>query len=1306
MSSISSRRRKLRSSADKEDEGEIDPILTSSNERLTRGKSLERKRSLGASGGVEKSKMEGENRMDNVEKKTPPKPVKTQHRSKTAPIRFGVLSDEEESPAPTRSKRMTRSKSQPGFRKCYREDQSDEDSPSSEDYIEETKKRRTNERKRSSSRRNKQTSIDEPEEEESPMKKLKSSPDDKPSPDPLHSKEEAIEEITDDVSGVDEPFSPQKLRSIQRTLEEDKEVVEEITDEIEDEDSRPTQLPLPRLDEMRGEEKKEGMEKNQFTPPRERPIRRLFASPARQNSTPEEENNEFLVSTQQATQMSPIAPQNSPAPTQSTPPAYNAVTSTHDVPVRRKLFADASSQSSQTLVSTPTFDLEEVCNSHPSVSYAATTSQEPIPPTQLVYNSSNEKSDLLFSQESSPLPTQLVNVDHHERAPVTVDISYGSPIAPTQPIEPNSPHPPTQIVSEEVRNNVDHVIRYKITVDVSDSPIAETQRMDVFDSPVMNTQRINNVDTPLVTGRLIEPHEGSPFATTQRINNVDSPIAVTQRVMESPLAATQRVNNVDSPIAVTQRVMESPLAATQRVNNVDSPIAVTQRVMESPLAATQRVKNVDSPIAPTQPIRVDLYSPIAPTQKTRNNVDSPIALTQRVDTSYSSPIAPTQLLNVDTTRRPDATTNKTEEEEELVSTQTILHTTREEDIPPTQMIDAEIHSRATPEVVFDLPTQHSQPVSAMDLSIDGDLLVSTQKTRSQSSQSPLKRPSQTFSTPKKTQLQSTPKTPGWLQFSEEESSLTCTPDERREEKKKRLRQVDLTSSPTQNSQDELDFLLMPTPGVRLKKKEEKEQTEEKEKKEDNGKEEEKEEEKGGKEEEEELDDCAICQEKITERGIIDSCNHAYCFICIRMWSQKATQCPLCKATFHTITSVDIKNIPGVKPRMKKKLRVTPKQLQVDYNDEFYWSSDDDDDGSNLSIEDDGFIDDSEVRSDDDNSEEEYEEGEQSDTEFGIPSARRSDSRVRTRLRTRSLSTGNTMMRGQDHWRRMANGDAIDLTRSQPRLAQRTSDNQSGSIRTAPRQSQIIDRLPAASSPTRHSTSNNRSGIRVRPPPLVNPFDQASKDMSNNRKVVDITTPKRPNPIPRQSPSDPSIKSSHRPVLPQRPIASQRPPSTLQRSTTATELRNNPSPGGGTNNSNRKSRDTSLTTSSPLVSTAPIKKSKEDGTQSLTRGSTNSNQKGGNRGDDTIAPATRGGKAATKSKGIKEGPPGDLVMLQMAREYHKSMKKKEESPPARPHADHRQNFRWAKDPTQSSSGRGGRSSRGGLTRFFATNVNKM
>ncbi|KAL0489517.1 E3 ubiquitin-protein ligase p28-like [Acrasis kona] len=58
---------------------------------------------------------------------------------------------------------------------------------------------------------------------------------------------------------------------------------------------------------------------------------------------------------------------------------------------------------------------------------------------------------------------------------------------------------------------------------------------------------------------------------------------------------------------------------------------------------------------------------------------------------------------------------------------------------------------------------------------------------------------------------------------------------------------------------------------------------------------------------EEKKECAICFEEIKELGMMDCCNHDFCFACVNKWSNECNTCPVCKRRFKTITKKRLDN---------------------------------------------------------------------------------------------------------------------------------------------------------------------------------------------------------------------------------------------------------------------------------------------------------------------------------------------------------------------------------------------------------------
>ena len=68
----------------------------------------------------------------------------------------------------------------------------------------------------------------------------------------------------------------------------------------------------------------------------------------------------------------------------------------------------------------------------------------------------------------------------------------------------------------------------------------------------------------------------------------------------------------------------------------------------------------------------------------------------------------------------------------------------------------------------------------------------------------------------------------------------------------------------------------------------------------------------------EPDPCCICLDAIKVRGQIDSCDHRYCFGCIKRWSKETNQCPQCKKRFHQIEKVNEDKISTKSPSRKRR----------------------------------------------------------------------------------------------------------------------------------------------------------------------------------------------------------------------------------------------------------------------------------------------------------------------------------------------------------------------------------------------------
>ncbi|KAF8364569.1 hypothetical protein HHK36_033461 [Tetracentron sinense] len=56
--------------------------------------------------------------------------------------------------------------------------------------------------------------------------------------------------------------------------------------------------------------------------------------------------------------------------------------------------------------------------------------------------------------------------------------------------------------------------------------------------------------------------------------------------------------------------------------------------------------------------------------------------------------------------------------------------------------------------------------------------------------------------------------------------------------------------------------------------------------------------------------CGICMDIIIDRGVLDCCQHWFCFACIDNWATITNLCPLCQNEFLIITCVPVYDTIG------------------------------------------------------------------------------------------------------------------------------------------------------------------------------------------------------------------------------------------------------------------------------------------------------------------------------------------------------------------------------------------------------------
>lgn len=60
----------------------------------------------------------------------------------------------------------------------------------------------------------------------------------------------------------------------------------------------------------------------------------------------------------------------------------------------------------------------------------------------------------------------------------------------------------------------------------------------------------------------------------------------------------------------------------------------------------------------------------------------------------------------------------------------------------------------------------------------------------------------------------------------------------------------------------------------------------------------------------ETERCGICLKEVIDRGVLDCCDHWFCFTCIDNWAIITNLCPLCKAQFEIITCLPVYDTIG------------------------------------------------------------------------------------------------------------------------------------------------------------------------------------------------------------------------------------------------------------------------------------------------------------------------------------------------------------------------------------------------------------
>jgi len=84
--------------------------------------------------------------------------------------------------------------------------------------------------------------------------------------------------------------------------------------------------------------------------------------------------------------------------------------------------------------------------------------------------------------------------------------------------------------------------------------------------------------------------------------------------------------------------------------------------------------------------------------------------------------------------------------------------------------------------------------------------------------------------------------------------------------------------------------------------------------------------------------CGICLENVKVQGLLNSCNHPFCYDCIFEWSRTSNTCPFCKKRFGSLNKIDLST--GTK---MKNVKVKHADQRPEYSDPEEWIEFDEED---------------------------------------------------------------------------------------------------------------------------------------------------------------------------------------------------------------------------------------------------------------------------------------------------------------------------------------------------------------------------
>jgi len=87
--------------------------------------------------------------------------------------------------------------------------------------------------------------------------------------------------------------------------------------------------------------------------------------------------------------------------------------------------------------------------------------------------------------------------------------------------------------------------------------------------------------------------------------------------------------------------------------------------------------------------------------------------------------------------------------------------------------------------------------------------------------------------------------------------------------------------------------------------------------------------------------CGICLDTVKLQGVLNSCSHSFCMVCIKEWSKTSNTCPFCKVRFTQLTQVDL--LAPKKKAKKVKVKHAEQKVEHSFNPNEWLDTDSEDD---------------------------------------------------------------------------------------------------------------------------------------------------------------------------------------------------------------------------------------------------------------------------------------------------------------------------------------------------------------------------